>query len=62
MRWVPLKTAAASSEVHPVTLREWARAGLVLARRLARGHGPWRVAVDAGGLVLDGTGRPPRRA
>lgn len=63
-RWVGLKAAAAASDVHPVTLRNWCRAQLVLARRLARGRGPWRVAVDAAGLVLDAPAparRPARR-
>lgn len=60
-KWLPLKAAASAAEVHPVTLRAWARTGLVLARRLARGRGPWRVGVDAAGLVLDGEGRGRRR-
>jgi len=61
-RWMGLKAAAASSEVHPVTLRRWCLARLVLARRLARGRGPWRVAVDGAGLVVDGPELAPARA
>jgi len=55
-----LKVAAAAADVHPVTLRRWCLAGLVRARRLARGRGPWRVELAADGLPADGDGPAPR--
>lgn len=57
---VDVKRAAALADVHEVTLREWAMKGLIRARRLARGNGPWRVKCDDLG-PLDGDGRPVKR-
>lgn len=59
---VSVKEAAGSAGVHPETLARWCRAGLVRARRLARGRGPWRVQLGADGQPLDSDGKPKARA
>jgi transposase-like protein len=61
MAAISVKEAASRANIHPQTLYEWARRGMVRARRLARGAGPWRVAVDADGIPLDGDGVPVKR-
>jgi hypothetical protein len=61
MAAISVKEAAARANIHHQTLYDWCRRGMVKARRLARGAGPWRVAVDADGIPLDGDGRPVRR-
>jgi hypothetical protein len=52
-RFVALKVAAARADVSPLTMYRWCRAGRVEARRLAGGHGPWRVRLDKDGLPMD---------
>lgn len=54
MTWVHLKAAAHAADVSEDRMREWARAGYVHARRLACGHGHWRVALGLDGLPVDG--------
>jgi hypothetical protein len=60
--WVDLMKASALTRMSERTLYRWAVRGLVKARRLARGYGPLRFAVDGEGLIEDGDGRPPRWA
>lgn len=52
-RWVHPKEAAWRSGLHPRTVQRWAAAGLIVAKRLARGTGPWRVLVDSDGHPVD---------
>jgi hypothetical protein len=55
-RWVPLTVAATSAQVHPRSLYRWCTAGLVVAKKLAGGVGPWRVQLDSDGMPVDGPG------
>jgi predicted site-specific integrase-resolvase len=53
LAYVDAKRAADSCGVHLKTLYDWLRAGAIVGRRLANGRGPWRVQLDADGLVVD---------
>lgn len=53
MKWVPLKEAAFTAGVSTKTIKRWAKAGLILGKRLARGRGPWRIVVDTDGHPVD---------
>jgi len=46
-----VKAAAERGNIDERTVYQWARAGLILARRLGRGRGPWRVLCDELGPV-----------
>lgn len=56
--WVGVNEAAAAAGVHQVSVRVWARRGLIQARRLACGRGPWRIRLDADGLPANGPAGP----
>ena len=51
--WVDIKEAAHRAQVSERTLFRWAKSGAIVARRLARGTGPWRVRLDKDGFPMD---------
>jgi transposase-like protein len=52
-RWVDTMKASAAVKVDSDTVADWARRGLVLARRLPGQRGIWRIAVDASGWPVE---------
>ena len=51
--WVDIKDAARRAQVSERTMFRWAASGAIVARRLARGRGPWRVRLDSDGFPMD---------
>ena len=47
-QWVSVKEASALARVCECTVYRRARQGLILARKLWRGRGPWRIGIVAG--------------
>jgi hypothetical protein len=51
--WVDIKEAADRAQVSTRTLFRWCATGAIVARRLARGRGPWRIRLDRDGFPMD---------